>query len=453
MRLRFILFVAAISAMQILTLSSSAQQRTQTTEEPIKGDFKITIKTTTAGQTIQTTTMIKGRRERSETSMAMAGMSGSQVNITQCDMRRIAQINDRTRKYLIIPMDADGSATSAAPSPGQVTNAPREGALVTMTVNTIDTGERREIFGFSARHLKRTAMATSSPDACNQQQMKIEQDGWYINLEYGLNCGSRPAATAAGVAAATGCRDRYQYRHTGPENLGYPLIETTTMYGPNGSVMFTTTKEVVELSRQPLDAAQFDIPPGYTQAQNQQEMNSPSMSDVMGATQQQVTQNNPTPNARTTSAASLSARPKIGVVEFENKTKAFLSPDELRQRLIATLVGDGIEAIPLNAASPAEAEIEARAKGCSHILYTDIALVKTPSTGKRIGGVFSRAAGADSGSAGKAEARLDYRLIKTGATSPVLQSSASGKENNQDESVNAALQAEAQALAGALPKI
>ena len=66
-----------------------------------------------------------------------------------------------------------------------------------MTVNTIDTGERKEMFGFTARHLKRTMTSQTSPDACSQNQMRIDTDGWYINLEYGLNCGGseRPPQT------------------------------------------------------------------------------------------------------------------------------------------------------------------------------------------------------------------------------------------------------------------
>jgi hypothetical protein len=38
------------------------------------------------------------------------------------------------------------------------------------------------MFGFTARHLKRTTMMESGPGACSQNKMKIENDGWYINL-------------------------------------------------------------------------------------------------------------------------------------------------------------------------------------------------------------------------------------------------------------------------------
>src|SRR5205807_1495808 len=252
-------------------------------------DFKITIRNTIAGQSTQTTTMIKGARERDETSMSVGGMNMGQVNITQCDLRRTIQVNDRAHKYLISPMDSDEPAMSSggmsAPAGG---GSSRRGGVVTMTINTVDTGERKAMFGFNARHLRSTMSSDSSPDACQQQHMKIERDGWYINLEYGLNCGSERPPQMGGRMAPQGCRDRYQFKRTGSTNLGYPLQETITMYGPDGSASMTMTKEVIELSGQSLDAALFEVPAGYTEARSAQEMYAaPSMADVMAMGRQQ----------------------------------------------------------------------------------------------------------------------------------------------------------------------
>ena len=44
------------------------------------------------------------------------------------------------------------------------------------------------------------------------------------------------------------------------------------------------------------------------------------------------------------------------------------------------------------------------------------------------------------------EAKFDFKLYSTGNSSPAIQSSATGKEDNQDASVNAALEREAQAV-------
>src|SRR5438105_584968 len=188
MRLKLFVFTVLILAVAALGFA----QRKPDTEKSISGDFKITFRNTIAGQSTQTTTMIKGSRERDETSIAVGGMNMGQVSITQCDLRRTIQINERARKYLISPMDSDEPppAMSGGMSPSAGGGPSRRGGVVTMTINTVDTGERKEMFGFNARHLKTTMISESSPDACQQQRMKMERDGWYINLEYGLNCGS-----------------------------------------------------------------------------------------------------------------------------------------------------------------------------------------------------------------------------------------------------------------------
>ncbi len=454
MKTRLLLFAVIALAISLATAISSAQRKPDT-DQPIRGDFKITIKTNMAGQDMQSTTMIKGLRERSETSMG--GMSMGMVSVTQCDLKRTIQINDRARKYIITPMDSDDPSIGAANEGGVGAStgggASRRGGVVTMTLNTTDTGERKQMFGFTARHLKRTMISQSSPDACQPQQMKMETDGWYINLEYGLSCGSARPPQMGGRPAPQGCRDRYQFKRTGPVNLGYPLIETTTMYGSDGSVQFTMTKEVIELSRQPLDAALFDVPAGYTEAKSQQEMYSqPSMAEMMAMGRQQENQSGSRESSRSRTPSTANARVKIGVVEFNNKAKATVSTDSLREQLIGMLNGDGVDAIALNASSPSEAATEAKAKGCGYILYTDISTLKTASAGKKIGGLLGRATGVSSGDSGKSEAKLDFRLVPAGSSSPTVQSSASSKEDSQEASISTALQSEARAVTAAVPR-
>ena len=457
MKSRLFRFTAIIFAISAVSAISFAQRKPDT-DQPILGDFKITIKTNMAGQERQSTTMIRGLRERSE--MSMGGMKMGMVSVTQCDLKRTIQINDSARKYIITPMESDDSASG--PSNGGGMSAPagggpsRRGGVVTMTVNTTDTGERKQMFGSTARHLKRTMISESSPDVCQPQQMKMETDGWYINLEYGLSCGSARPPQMGGRPVPQGCRDRYQFRRTGPVNLGYPLIETTTMYGSDGSVQFTMTKEVIELSRQTLDAALFDVPAGYSEARSQQEMYSrPSMAEMQEMGRQQESQSSSggeSSMSRTPLTANAAGRVKIGVVEFNNKAKASVSTDSLREQLIGMLNGDGLDAIALNASSPSEAAIEAKAKGCGYILYTDISTLKTASAGKKIGGLLGRATGVGSGDTGKSEAKFDFRLVPAGGSSPTVQSSASSKEDSQDASISAALESEAKAVAAAVPR-
>jgi hypothetical protein len=160
-----------------------------------------------------------------------------------------------------------------------------------------------------------------------------------------------------------------------------------------------------------------------------------------------------TDNPMSSTPANAPAKIRVGVVELNNKTKTQVSTDSLREQLIAALNGNAIDAIGLNASSPNEAAIEAKAKGCSYILYTDISTLKSASAAKKLGGIFGQAAGVGTGGAGKSEARFDFRLVPTGSSSPTLQSSAAGKEDSQEASVNAAVQSEASAVASAVNKM
>src|SRR5258708_30824944 len=165
MKRRFLLFTAMIVAVSAVTAISFAQRKPDTADKPITGDFKITIRNTAGGQSSQSTTMIKGKRERSESSTG--GMSTGNMSITQCDLRRIIQVNDRSRKYLITPMDSDSGDADSGAAASSTTGRPHtRGGVGTMAINTIDTGERKEMIGFTARHCKRAMTVQTAPDRC-----------------------------------------------------------------------------------------------------------------------------------------------------------------------------------------------------------------------------------------------------------------------------------------------
>ena len=86
------MFSVLVVTLSLVSAISSAQRR-PADDKPITGDFKITVRTTIAGQSRESTTMIKGVRERSETSVGAAGFSTKTVNITQCDMAKKSATN------------------------------------------------------------------------------------------------------------------------------------------------------------------------------------------------------------------------------------------------------------------------------------------------------------------------------------------------------------------------
>ncbi|HKO61141.1 MAG TPA: hypothetical protein VJV03_08285 [Pyrinomonadaceae bacterium] len=439
------LFRLAILITLVSVFSPAAYaQRRPAPQKPAASDLKITYKQTTSGQAMESTTLIKGPRERSEMRM---GEGMNMVNITQCDLRRTIQLSDIARKYVITPMTVTATQSGAASTPAAPTSEPvRRGGVVTYTTTSTDTGERKEMFGFTARHIKTTMVMSSSPDACSQNNFKMELDGWYIDFSYGLQCDLPQAQVPSSPTVPGGCRDRYEFKNIGNAKKGYPLTETMTMFGADGRVVTTTTKEVLEISREPLDAALFDVPAGYTEAATAQELYMPaSMSDMTSnSSREEPTVN--TPSAVSGSSGKAPGSIRIGVVQIKNKTDKQISTEALRARLINDLQGGNVDAVPLNAMSAIEADAECKAKQCDFILYTDLATLKS----SKIGGMFGRVTGV--AAASKTEAKLDYKLVAVGETSPRLQASASAKEEGEENSAGTALAQEARAVTGAVRK-
>ncbi len=226
-------------------------------------DLKIKTRTTVMGHTTESTVYIKGARERNEMSF---GGHGGTVSIIQCDEKRMITISGNQCTV----MSMGGGETSCPATPNLAAMArgksedeptlPRKGGVVTITRTSTDTGERQEMFGYKARHIKTSMMMESSPDACNQSHMKMETDGWYADLSAGFSCSDESYRAMACGGGKRGCNDRIVMKGGGGGALGYPLKQTTTMVSEHGT--FTTTTEVVELTNASLEAPLFEMPPG-----------------------------------------------------------------------------------------------------------------------------------------------------------------------------------------------
>jgi hypothetical protein len=381
-----------------------------------KPDLRIKYRVNTGGQAMESVTMLKGARERNETNTGYMNM----VNLVQCDLKRTIQLSDSTRKYVVTSMETSDSSGATPSSAGSSAPAEpsRRGGVVTYTTTTIDTGERKEMFGFTARHIKSSTVTESSPDACNPMSQRSERDGWYIDFSFGLSCNQDDGAPVNSPRAPGGCRDRVQMKQVGAGRAGYPLIETTSLYGPGGKVMFTSTKEVVELSREPLDAALFDVPAGYTETQNSQELyGAPSMAQMAGPAMAGPDASADDRNSGMSSraAAKQPGTLRVGVVTINNRSDRPVSVDALRTRLVSGIEGTGVDAVPLNATTQAAAEAEAKARQCDFILYSDISSLKI-SAAKKLGGFLGSVTGVSG--VGKSDARVDFKLFAVGETSP-----------------------------------
>lgn len=417
----------------ILSLSAAATA---------SADIKMKTKHTSPGNTSEGTIYIKGTRHRANQSY---GAGFEMVTITQCDLKRSVQINDKARTYMVTSLVSEPASAAPAnekPSPNSTQpTATRRGGVVTYNSTITDTGERKKMFGFTARHIKTSMTVESSPDACNQSRMRMETDGWYIDLEFSFNCDvDKPLMSAVPQSSRPECQDEFRFKRSGTAKLGYPVLVTTTFYLDGGNTS-TSTTEVVELTTTPLDAALFEVPAGYTEAKSYQElMGIPSVESIT-----QSGGRRPTVPQANDAVASIKQPGKIrvGVVTIANKTDRSPSLYNVRSRLISNIIDSDVDAVPLDSRTPAEIEAEAKQKGCDYILYTDIALLKTSG---KVGGLLGRATGVG-GIKEKVEARLDFRLFPVGSASALLTSSATTKdESSEDASLSMAAGQEARAV-------
>ena len=226
-------------------------------------DTKVKSRQTSGGQTYENTSYIKGKRQRSEMN------NGQMIVVQQCDLRRNIQIMPQAQAYIIQPYDGAANTSSPnTPSTSSQPTATTKGGVVTSTVTTKDTGERKQMFGYTARHIITTMETESSPEACSQTKSKMQIDGWYIDAEFALQCDSGVAYRPYTPPQSGGCQDRYVTKQVGTAKKGYPVWEKTTMFDPSGVESFSTINEVVEFSQATLDPSLFDVPAGYREVKD-----------------------------------------------------------------------------------------------------------------------------------------------------------------------------------------
>lgn len=351
------------------------------------------------GNRMETTLYVKGQRMRSEA--ASMGFT----TILQCDLKRTLTINEKTKTYLISPTDGtntptgegDGGAPSSSPA---VQNQPQRGGVVNVTHTINDTGERKEMFGFTARRIKTSLEKKASPDACDKDQ-KVETDGWYIDFQYAFECpGQTQKYQTAPVRPQPGCKDEIRTKTIGSAKLGFPLLVTTTVYHPDGRTT-SMTQEVLELSREQLSASLFDIPEGYTLAKDMQQLYGIGTTSSMSASSQ-PTNSNTTPSSITGSSTNTAATTpasspkKPGVLRIGlllpnvqmSSGNAAQAAEALRNSFASHLKGPSIEVVTLSARLPSLAIEEARQSQCDYMLSVSMNVKKGGS-----GSMFGRAIG------------------------------------------------------------
>jgi hypothetical protein len=146
--------------------------------------------------------------------------------------------------------------------PAEQHNDSSSGPLIIIERSTTDTGERKQFFGRTARHLVTRVTRNDGPETVI--------DGWYIE-DPGLPKWKRGATSTIAILTASvgGQRPappRIEFKQTGPAPDGFPVWQRTTcsFVLPGGSRQNNdAVSEVTELVEGTLPDKLFQLPEGY----------------------------------------------------------------------------------------------------------------------------------------------------------------------------------------------
>ena len=366
-------------------------------------DVRFTAKYTNGDQVTQSAAFIKGQRERYEVA--------DTILLRQHDQKRTVQISKTANTYLVSPEGLP------APTPPAATGAPAKAPGVVVVATTIvDTGERKEMFGHQARHVKSMIDRQPQAGACDQSKQRIETDGWYIDMPAGMAKLQDVNDTAG---AATTCNDQITATQNGdPKAMGFPLSYTTTLI-EQGNPPSVVSMEVTAFEITNLDNALFEIPAGMTAALNQHEL-SKAVSD---ANEKKLAAGEPVLGAGAPKKPGLT---RIGVPDVTNKTTQEVDTRALRTKLIAELTDAKYDAVPMAAAPQSELQTRAKEMGLDYLLIAEVAELKASKPGGL--SKMMKATAGENANKDVTEAKLSVQLVAPGVAKPRLSTNASGKE-------------------------
>ena len=351
---------------------------------PPPPDLVVTTRYVSGDKTSTNTLTLHGARERIDYETARA-------TIQQCDTSRTLELNTQTRTYLPSAFPVD--ATPQAAAPGEK----HKGGEVTFTTTVTDTGERKPMFGFPAKHLKTVVAKTFTPDAWDKTPEHVEIDGWYIDLPATTTCTGAPQISTGVRVDPRDPSALDTVRFVRPEKgagfpLGYSMVTTA-----GGDAPLTTTMEATDVKRIAADAALFDVPADYVEVKTAAQLAADHRPDEDGVKKPGTI--------------------RIGVAPVANKSGETLSVDDLSEALAESLGDVQKDVVLLHAGSPKEIEAEAQRRQCDYVLQDTVSQVK-----KNGGGMMGKISGA---SADEYSAKVDYALVVPGQPKP----SVSGSEH------------------------
>ena len=200
------------------------------------------------------------------------------ASITRCDLARTIELNLDTGEYVAgsyPPEPLSKERREALKLPQLVASGEPTLRVETTTVNT---GERKDFFGHTARHVLTTRKQVPLEGSRSDAQQTVT-DGWYIDLDSTVSCGRKSRAgkvrTHAFLSAGNTPVEKIEFIDTGEPETGFAIERRTTSLSsitlPNGTKKdhaSVSEMRVTEFVEGPLDPALFVIPTGFRQVEH-----------------------------------------------------------------------------------------------------------------------------------------------------------------------------------------
>jgi hypothetical protein len=196
------------------------------------------------------------------------------VQIVRCDLHKFYRLNMDAKEYEDQPagdprIRPTPHVGASMPIPGGMPSGPPKMRVETITK---DTGERKQMFGHTARHVITTIKSIPLEDSAPNSSETV-MDGWYIDLNTDASCENIAAMTKRMIELRRSGKasPNTTYVETGEPETGFALdlkmVTKTTMIYPQGGPPRVTTSEgenrVTKFAEKPLDPALFEIPDGF----------------------------------------------------------------------------------------------------------------------------------------------------------------------------------------------
>jgi hypothetical protein len=322
----------------------------------------LAIGTARADQTVTTEYNMGGTKQTMKT------LTKDNMTRTEPDAKHAMIL--RPDSVIVLDLDKKSytrtATDTAAPAVAPVVT---KGGIIKTRVEVTDTGETKQAFGKTARHLIVKMTSTSGPGTCHPLDLRVETDGWYLETP--------PAESKVSKDATQDCVDEQQVETIGTAKAGFP-VEYTSKTWTDGNGPVNSSMKLLTYNTDTLDASLFDIPAGFTDGH------------------------------ATKAVVGKDASKLVGVAA---------GPGDLHSRAAAILNSESVYATPMT-----DDSIEtARQNHCAYILVLDQGDA-APKKASKFGKLTKAVTGE--------KADLHYKLINVEDGSTVTESSVTGKSGN-----------------------